>query len=280
MATSRNARTSASNAPQVQQNLDREAEEDNEDTAVWETQRKKSKKVKPSFICKGGTKVCGLAISDREDSVMCDLCEEWYHPKCQGLTIDAFRALSNYDFIWLCVECKPNFMNMLKMGQKIENRIEAAEQKILRVLETTGTKSNINKQFEDKLISFEKVVVGKMEEQQLEAEKALKAQKEVAESMPQIQHELKKSAHELKKIVEQNEDKEKRQANIIIHNIPESKASSPDARKQYDTDSFRNIVEALLGENENVEINKIYRLGKKRESTEEEEHKPRRCLSV
>ena len=49
--------------------------------------------------------------------------------------------------------------------------------------------------------------------------------------------------------------------------------------KQYDSDSFNNIVQALL-ENETIPVDKIFRLGKKREQEggEEGQQKPRLLL--
>ena len=226
-------------------------------------QGKKSKKVKPKYICKGGKKVCGLAITD-EDCVRCDLCEEWYHPKCQGLTIDAFRALSTYELLWLCSSCRPNFMSALKMGKQIEDKLDIMEKKILGTIETSGMKYKPSQQLEEKIISMRETVVGKMTEQQAEVDKTLKANQEIVQSLPKLQSELKKSAQELKKMVERKQDKEGREANIVIHNIPESKSDDPEALKKYDSDSFQNLVKALMGESKSMETNRIFRLGKKR----------------
>ena len=72
--------------------------------------------------------------------------------------------------------------------------------------------------------------------------------------MPKIQVELQKSTQELKRLIEKNEDKEKREKNIIIHNIPESTSSYPTSRKTYDENSFQNMVVALLGDNQGRRI--------------------------
>ena len=175
--------------------------------------------------------------------------------------------------------CKPNFMNVLKLGTRIESRIEANERKILGVLESSGVRSGNSKLLEEKIISMEKEVSVRIKEQQEEIEKSLNVQKEVAETMPKLQSELKKSTQELKKIVEKKEDTELREVKVIIHNIPESKSSDTVQRKKYDSDSFLNIVEALLGKGRKMETTKIYRLGKKKEIREgEEQQKPRLML--
>ena len=115
-----------------------------------------------------------------------------------------------------------------------------------------------------------------MKEQQVEVEKTLTAHKEAVQSMPKIQTEMKRSAQELKRIVETKEDRDVREVNIIIHNIPESQSDEPTLRQKYDSDSFQNITHALLGEDVNIKTEKIYRLGKKKE--DDSNSKPRLML--
>ena len=56
---------------------------------------------KHKFICSGGVKDCGTKISSGEDSVMCNMCWQWFHPKCQGLSTEAFRALSRFSRLYM-----------------------------------------------------------------------------------------------------------------------------------------------------------------------------------
>lgn len=268
-----------SRASQLQQEED-PGQGDEHGRSECEGQGKKSKKVRPKYICKGGDKVCGQHISDQEDSVCCDLCEDWFHPRCQGLSVEAFRALSEYDFTWLCRHCKPNLMNVLKMGKKLESQVEAMEQKIMGALKDRETKADCSKQLEEKIVSMKEEVTERLKEQQKEVEESLKAQKDVIQTMPKIQSELHKSAQELKKMIEKKDDRERREVNVIIHNIPESKSADAAARKKYDEDSFENIVKALLGEHKSMEIDKIYRLGKKKEVQEGQEGEPRPRLML
>ncbi|XP_043225276.1 putative histone deacetylase complex subunit cti6 [Amphibalanus amphitrite] len=251
-------------------------EADEGEGGAWRKKGRKTRKTK--YTCKGGKKVCGLAVADGEDSIQCDLCEQWFHPNCQGLDDKAFQAISDSELLWLCMTCKPNLMDVLRMGKRLEDKLEAVERKIIGVFKVSGPKPDQNNQLEEKINALEKVVVEVMNKQQAQVDKSLEAQKEVVQTMPKLQSELKKSAQELKTLVERKEDKEKREVNLIIHNVPESKSSDPEARKGYDLKSFSNIKEALLGEG-NMEVDKIYRLGKKRESENgEEEPKPRLML--
>ena len=47
---------------------------------------------KKDLICKGGAEVCGLSIS-MTDCIRCDGCMQWFHPKCQEISVEAFSAI-------------------------------------------------------------------------------------------------------------------------------------------------------------------------------------------
>lgn len=129
-------------------------------------------------------------------------------------------------------------------------------------------KTDIDKQLEEKITNMEKSVVGQIKEQQSIVEASLKEQKEVAKIMPKYTTELKNSAHELKKFVQAKEDRESRENNVLLHNIPESESTNPEERKKYDHASFQNVVAALCGEDAQIEIDRVVRLGKKPEPSE------------
>ena len=249
--------------------------EESDGGGPWMKQGKGSKKVK--YICRGGKKVCGQSFVKGEESVGCDLCDEWFHPRCIGMSIEAFRALHKYQFIWLCDSCKPNFMDVIKLGKKIETKIEDVKQEIMAKLEASTAKG-ANKGLEEKIVTMEKTIAERIREQQKEVENAVKMQKEVAQTIPKLQTELRKSTQDVKKFVEKKEESAKREVNIIIHNIPECESSDPSERKEYDVGSFHNIADALL-EGNNMEVSKIFRLGKKPEVKDGEgEPKPRLLL--
>lgn len=253
------------------------AEGEVEDDGSW-TIAGKSKKAK--YICKGGMKECGLVLTLKDESIRCDVCKLWYHPRCQGLSIEAFRAHGKYDFMWLCLECKPRFNDVVDAGKRILSRIDDAEKKILTVLTENKQQGDVGKRLEGKIMAMEKMVSEQIKDQQAKVEALLKAQKEAAQAMPKYSEELKKSANEFKKLVETKEDKERRERNVLIHNIPECESANAEERQNYDHLSFQNIVTALLGEEEltNMEAVGVIRLGKKVEGSTGDNVKPRLML--
>ena len=144
------------------------------------------------YICKGGEKSCGLALTDKEDSLMCDICKLWFHPKCQGFSIDAFKAHAKYDFIWLCIECKPRFAEIVDVNRHVVSRIDEAEKNILSALNNNAhNEGHGGEKIESKISDMEKMVVEQIKEQQSRTEVVLKAQNDVQE-IPRFSEVLKK----------------------------------------------------------------------------------------
>ena len=277
---------------------------------AWSPATGRSKK---KLTCKGGKKVCGLPLSGT-DCIRCDGCKHWFHPKCQELSVEAFAAISKYEFLWLCMDCKPDLMAILGAGKYLETRIADAERKIIESVNEAKCSSDFQRNIESRIEMIEKTFAeikeqqtrvessiqeqkaavqempkvsqdlrksfAEIKEQQIRVESSIQEQKVAVQEMPKVSQDLQSSAAQLKKFVESKE-KEDRGANLILHNIPESKSVDIDVRKKYDTDSFYNVAAALLGDTSAVEVDQVIRLGKKGEvpnSNTDTEPKPRLML--
>ena len=151
------------------------------------------------------------------------------------------------------------------MEKSLAKKIKEAEKRILSAITEAKPRDDIGKDIEAKIESMETSVMDQIKEQQVMVESSLQKQQEVVKEMPKFTAELKSSASELKKIVETQEDKENRERCILLHNIPESEHSDSKRRRDYDEASFQNIAYALLSDDAGVEVERAYRLGKKRE---------------
>ena len=137
---------------------------------------------------------------------MCDGCKSWFRPKCKGLSVEAFRALSKYDFLWLCISCKPRVMAILDVGMNLESRIEKAEKKIGVTERDTGDKS------------VPRTVEGHSKDGEVSESNKRTANKNgninegtkgSCSGCPRYTEELKNSVHEIKRLVV-SQDKEDR----------------------------------------------------------------------
>ena len=133
---------------------------------------------------------------------------------------------------------------------KVVARVEQAERNIIDSITGDSSKSAVEKQLEEKIDNMQTKVVEKLSEQ-----------KEV----------ILRSSDTIKKAMKEN--KEDREMNLILHNIPESESTEPEIRKEADISQFQEMSRALTGESTQVEVEKIFRLGKKEQTS-----KPRLLL--
>ena len=229
--------------------------------------------------CKGGKAKCGRPLEEGVDCIMCDACEGWFHPKCQGVSSEAFKALAKFDLVFLCLECRPRLKEIVKIEKSMESRLDKTEQKIMAALDQLRP-GRISEEMDSKIEVLEKKVVEEMRTHQVRIEATMKEQHEAMKDMPKFTDEIKNSANEIKNYVRVKEDKETREKNLILHNIPECVSDDPQRRKKYDHDSFQSVAQALVGEDTEVEVETVFRLGKKpaEENTGGRGAKPRLML--
>ena len=49
---------------------------------------------------------CDLIVSDDQNSIFCDVCKNWFHLRCTGLTRQRFEHFaSDPSSQWFCKEC-------------------------------------------------------------------------------------------------------------------------------------------------------------------------------
>ena len=220
---------------------------------------------KKGATCKGGPQRLGcdlkLQPTDIELFIECDMCKSCYHPQCQGLSDDAYNAHSEHNFIWLCTECEPKFFEAVDIGRRIEARIDKVEKNILSAVKGNKPNEEIGQMFENKMQSMEKSVVDQIKEQHAKTEQKLKEQEEAVQAVPRVSEELRNSAHEIKEIMRRKDDKDMREKNVLLHNIPECGSQNPEERKDYDLASFQNVVSALFNraEADDMEVVNVIR---------------------
>ena len=222
---------------------------------------------KPS-ICKGGPGApsCGKPVT--ETSIKCRKCQEDYHPMCQMVPVGAVAAVNKFPMLyWFCSSCcisiSSESVNGDKSIQALSKQIQDVEKRVLGALDTSNTKSekvvDQGKKLESKLNLMEDKVK-ELKDLQAKVDKVLHEQ---SAAVPKYVSEIQRSAQKIQKFVIDKEDKENRENNILIHNIPECSSESPEVRKKYDSDSFVNIVCALFGGHQDMKVKNVYRLGKR-----------------
>ena len=206
-----------------------------EDTSPPKRDSKKTKQapqVEKCVTCKKEAK---------KDAVQCQWCCKWEHRICAGLTQNEYNILSGSSekIMFFCTLCYTKVAFALKVDsgtsalqqeqQNVNARLEAVEEKL------TGIVEGINEQLENYNKPLSKITPDPSDEESV--------------------------AHLTSSIIFEQKEKEKRQLNLILHNIEESKEEDPQTRKRDDIKTATSLFTESLGV-ETLVTNAI-RIGKK-----------------
>lgn len=196
--------------------------------------------------------LCKTNINDdKECSIQCQWCNLWVHSKCSKLEDEECKVLSksNINLIFLCTTCAPNLDEALEYFD--DNRSKPAVQLLNdSIPDKQSPIENRIASVETQLLEFKK----ELSDQLSKCREMFNSQNDSAPKPPAL------IASTVTTAFNEERDRERRQLNLIIHNLPESNASEGEARKTADINHVTDIFK-FLGAKANV--TKAIRLGKK-----------------
>lgn len=234
---------------------------------------------------------CGNGFKDKECGIQCEVCEGWFHAKCENINEEGYKVLQMENIHWYCVGCNKGIGRILVTLTKLQKRQEKFEGEIKALHE-----KNVN--YQSKVNSELQKLKDEVESQKLNIKDIKEAINELAETVQQQKNEQKelvsdeslwsnivkkhvetkigsvqeemqevqKTIVEAKQMMEEEKEKDKRRNNIIIYKLTESKAVGADTRKKDDLDEcitlFQQVLEVECGEQD---IQSMFRLGKRDE---------------
>ena len=233
------------------QNSESQKQQD-EDNSPPETSLNEQTKEKNVSFVDYSCVTCGNDIE--ENGVECQWCCCWEHRECANLSIDEYNMLttSSSKIMFFCTLCYSKVPFALKVKQESNHSYDALEARL----------KNIEKQLVESLQKYESCLNQLASNQQdtvmVDIEEAIgdKSQDEVISLKSPIES-LASS------IVREQNEKEKRQLNLVLYNVPESVKDEAHARKQDDIDRVSSLLDSYLGVK--ASINNAIRIGKKKE---------------
>jgi hypothetical protein len=85
-------------------------------------------------MASGGHNECGdckVAVTGKEKGILCEICETWYHIKCQGVTEDTYRYLQKEQGIhWYCKGCDNGVAKVLKVISGLQKRQDKLKREV------------------------------------------------------------------------------------------------------------------------------------------------------
>ena len=186
-----------------------------------------------------------------EHGVECQWCYRWEYPNCAGLTSGEYSVLtsSSVKIMFFCSLCYSKVPFALRVQdeavnyqQKVDERIKLLEDRL----------SNIPDNITEQLNRCCTLIQSSINKQETDCQSILDTSNKV--STNDISTAVVSPLHDEK-------EKEKRCMNLIIHNLPESDATSGQDRKQHDVSKVTKVFNKHLGLS--AKVTNAYRLSKK-----------------
>ena len=66
---------------------------------------------------------CSVTVTDSDSALECELCQMWYHIKCQKLTEQEYKFIGDHQSVhWYCTLCNKNVASLLQMFGNLKQR--------------------------------------------------------------------------------------------------------------------------------------------------------------
>src|SRR5260221_11689392 len=72
--------------------------------------------------------VCAKAVLGKDHGLQCEICEIWFHAKCQNMTEDTYRVLNQESIHWFCKGWDKRVAEMVKKMAKMQLRQDRMEE--------------------------------------------------------------------------------------------------------------------------------------------------------
>ena len=250
---------------------------------------------------------CSKVAAD--DSVQCEICEQWFHNKCQDISDLLYKALHQFgsEIHWYCKTCRSGAEKLLNAIAKIQNKVDRLEEELSRIKH--DTKQDVSMQlakFEERLGACDDKVAAQIKDMRDHVEHIVHDYKlvdakieslidsKMIESVEQVEAkhmqelEVMKSSIKEKdqeidavikvKLLENNEEeKEKalRKNNVILFGVQENDDDDGSKRLEHDKEIINEVMNTLMIEETKVKT--FFRLGKpasNEDSVAEKKHRP------
>ena len=229
-----------------------------------------------------------------EAGVQCDKCFDWFHTASQAIPKPAIKVLEKFGCLaWLCTRCKFELKNknrhaQIQLNESLETIINQVEETLKSYMELVSYSIRVQENLvQDQASKVEKSLhlCEKLASDQVKAMKksfqcqtasyadAVKGTCNEVTKIVQSQMALlpksstdsnKKEAQDLSRALDEHMDREKRKANLVIHNLPEQEGNSLAERSEKDLALFTSMIKDVF--KLRVSSSRSFRVGKKQEN--------------
>ena len=184
---------------------------------------------------------CNKEVLDSHSAVSCDGCGLWHHTVCEQVPDEVYAFLCAHrdpSLHWMCKKCTISFQQLFSSVLRIDDAQKRLEQKFDAMISKLEAANKVpdaiqeeaQKRFEDKLTQQLTHIEVKLDSKVLSREEK-----------------------------EEEDDKERRKCNVIIHGLKEPTATEAEDRRQEDCALAEELLHKLSCDD--VSVSHIVRLG-------------------
>ncbi len=204
---------------------------------------------------------CDVVFAEESDKLLeCERCGKWVCLKCSGLDDQTYDLISKQGDLlhWYCSRCKHQALTEVRMGNLIETKCRAMDEKI----------DKFKRDLEKRLAEERKQVDTKLSSMQTEIEE-IKLQ--INQGHVRVPDSSNSTNQEevVKEVCINISDRIARQKNIVIFNLSEADTNNSKELEKVDKEHIENIVKVTAGIEE-ARIT-VRRLGKREKGQDEED---------
>ena len=227
---------------------------------------------------------CQKTVSDIE-GVQCEVCDRWFHCKCQSVSDSTYRAMSECKGIhWFCTMCNEGAEKLLPLLTRIQDKITLMESCIDGCKKMSEQNQEeirkLNVLLEEKVLEMQKDMESKIEESnknskvdmtQVEPTWAERVSREVDSRFDQVKEEVRKvttTVEETRVKAEELKDREAQVNNIVIYNLEELRTENKEEWFKNEKSQYLKLFNTIIGADVvEADVAKTMRLGPKDKST-------------
>ena len=78
--------------------------------------------------------ICNLVVGNDDYGIACEICECWFHIKCEGMTEDEYSFLDAHKSLhWYCAACNKSVASTIKLFQSLKQKVDGMEIKLDKI---------------------------------------------------------------------------------------------------------------------------------------------------
>jgi hypothetical protein len=210
---------------------------------------------------------CKMVVGRMDKAMQCELCELWFHCKCESISEDSYKLMGQDKIHFYCGRCDKAAGKILKTVLGIQARQTKMEGELNKV---KGEVEEINKRpyvvqeqlqevvqhFESEIEDVKKAVLKGSQDVEKDNPEVQTLQSELAELKSGMTSQLNTTVKEMKEEVEESLEIERRKMNLVIHGLKDEDAEA-------DVDEVIKLFEDGLKMDYLRHVDKIMRIGRR-----------------